>query len=85
MLRKVHNKGQVVIPAAMREELGISTGDHLDVRFDAAQKCIELRKSTAGGSAGDLAGSLREYGRGKPFPSRDEAKQILQRGLSRDA
>ena len=83
MLMKVHNKGQVVIPAEMRKELGISIGDHLDVRLDVEQKRIELRKPTEG-TAEKLAGSLRQYGRGKPFPSREEVRKSLQRGLSRD-
>lgn len=83
MLMKVHNKGQIVIPAEMRKELGISIGDHLDVHIDVEQKRIELRKHNEG-IAEKLAGSLRQYSRGKSFPSREEMQQSLQRGLSRD-
>lgn len=84
MLMKVHNKGQVVIPAEMRKELGISIGDHLDVHIDAEQKRIELRKQIEG-SAERLAGSLQQYSRGKSFPSREDMQHDLQRSLNRDA
>ena len=84
MLMKVHNKGQVVIPAEMRKELGISVGDHLDVHIDVDERRIELKKPTEA-TARKLAGSLRQYSQGKRFPSHEEISQSLQRGLGRDA
>lgn len=84
MLMKVHNKGQIVIPAEIRKELGISIGDQLDVHIDVEQQCIELKRH-AQGTSQKLAGSLQQYSRGKPFPSREEMHQSLSRGLSSDA
>ncbi len=84
MLMKVHNKGQVVIPAEVRKELEISIGDQLDVHIDVDQQCIELKKHTDRTSR-KLAGSLQQYGKGKRFPSREEMRQSLYQGLGRDA
>ena len=81
MLMKVHNKGQVVIPAEIREELGISVGDLLDVDIDVAEQRIELKKHTQETSR-KLAGSLQQYSRGKAFPSREEMHQSLRQGLT---
>jgi|AP95_1055475.scaffolds.fasta_scaffold03930_2 AbrB family looped-hinge helix DNA binding protein len=80
MLMKVHNKGQVVIPAEMREQLGISVGDLLEVDVDVAGHRIELRKHQE--TSRTLAGSLQQYNRGKAFPSREEMHRSLQAGLS---
>ena len=84
MLMKVHNKGQVVIPAVIRQELAISVGDLLEVDIDVAEQRIELRKHTQATSC-KLAGSLRQYSRGKAFPSREEMHRSLQRGLGDSA
>ena len=43
MQMKVHNKGQVVIPAAIRKELGIVIGDELDVEIDLRREGIILK------------------------------------------
>ena len=83
MLMKVFNKGQVVIPVAIRKEFGIEIGDMLDVVVDAKEKCVKLKK------AGDLksqklAGSLAKYNRRKRFPSRKEMKKALEEGIVRE-
>ena len=84
MRMKVHNKGQVVLPVSVREALGISIGDLLDVRVDLEDQRIELKKCPSSVS-GELAGSLRRYARGKAFPSRQEMHRNLRQGLSRRA
>ena len=83
MLMKVFNKGQVVIPVAIRKEMGIEIGDMLDVVVDGKEKCLKLKK------AGDmksqkLAGSLSKYKRRKKFPSRKEMKKALEEGIVRE-
>ena len=84
MIMKVFNKGQVVIPAAIRHALGIDVGDMLDVRIDEKEKSIELRKMEAF-EAKALSGSLAKYGKRKAFPSRKSMNAALQRELSGEA
>lgn len=83
MLMKVHPKGQVVIPAEIRRRLGIDIGDMLDVVVVPDEGKIELRRS-AGTSARAIAGALRAYARGKPFPSEEEVAEALRSGLGED-
>ena len=78
---KVHNKGQVVIPAHIRRELGIEIGDLLEVEVLPEEGRIELRRRTEQ-TAGALAGSLSRYAGDKPFPTRDQIQDALRRGLS---
>lgn len=82
MIMKIHNKGQVVIPAHIRKMLGIDVGDVLEVEVLPEEGKIELRVP-AEGRARALAGSLRAYGRDKPFPSEHEISEALAKGLVR--
>jgi AbrB family looped-hinge helix DNA binding protein len=84
MLMKVHNKGQVVIPAHIREQLGIEIGDVLEVEVMPEAGKIELRRSEQS-KAMALAGSLSQYARGKGFPSRGKMVDALRTGLLDDA
>ncbi len=84
MIMKVFNKGQVVIPSAIRHALGIDIGDMLDVRIDEKDKSIELRKKESF-EADALAGTMSEYGKRKAFPSRKSMNAALQRELSGEA
>jgi AbrB family looped-hinge helix DNA binding protein len=81
MLMKIHAKGQVVIPAEVRRQLGVEVGDLLEVEVVPEEGKIELRRPRAGGA---LEGSLRQYARGKPFPSDREMADALRRGLTSD-
>ncbi len=83
MLMKVFNKGQVVIPVAIRKEFGIEIGDMLDVVADKKEKCVKLRKAGEMKSP-KLAGSLSRYNRRKRFPSRKEMKKALEEGRVRE-
>lgn len=83
MLMKVHNKGQVVIPAHVRRQLGIDVGDVLEVEVIAEEGKIELRRPQQR-QALALAGSLEAYARGKSFPSRRQMTEALRRGLVKD-
>jgi len=80
MLMKVFQKGQVVIPAAVRRELGIEVGDRLEVELDRENRRIALHKPELHESAA-LAGSLAAYARGQAFPSREEMQAALAEGL----
>ena len=81
MLMKVHNKGQVVIPALIREQLGIDVGDVLEVEVLPDQGKIELRLPGQS-RAHSLAGSLKQYARGKRFPSDRQIADALRKGLT---
>ena len=83
MLMKVFNKGQVVIPAAIRKEFGIEIGDMLDVVADRKEKCVKLKRTEEMKSE-KLAGSLSRYNRRKRFPSRKEIKKALAEGIARE-
>ena len=83
MLMKVFSKGQVVIPAEIRHNLGIEPGDFINVELDYDNKKIALsplneRKSTA------LAGSLLKYKKDKPFPDETQMNRALRMGLVHD-
>ncbi|MDP2957958.1 MAG: AbrB/MazE/SpoVT family DNA-binding domain-containing protein [Longimicrobiales bacterium] len=83
MLMKVHRKGQVVIPVDVRRRLGIDVGDVLEVDIMDGEGKIELRRPTQC-RARALAGSLKEFARGKSFPSEDRISDALRRGLGED-
>ena len=44
MLMKVFNKGQIVIPVALRRELGVEPGDMIDLTIDKKEHCLKLKK-----------------------------------------
>lgn len=82
MLMKVFNKGQVVIPAAIRKEMQLQIGDILDVNLDEKRACIELRKVEP--STDRIAGSLAPFAKGKEFPSRKQMHEAFTKGISRE-
>ncbi len=82
MLMKVFNKGQVVIPAAIRKQLELHAGDMLDVNFDTKRACIELKKAES--NTGLIAGSFASFAKGKTFPSRKQMHEALAKGMSRE-
>jgi AbrB family looped-hinge helix DNA binding protein len=80
MVMKVFSKGQVVIPIAIRKNLGIEPGDLIDITMDYPHKRIEMRPQQSAKSA-LLAGSLSRYKRHKPFPDKNSMDRILRKGL----
>ncbi len=84
MLMKVFSKGQVVIPSAVREELGISVGDMLDVALDRDSNCLRLTKH-ADPPSHALAGALAHYAAGKPFPDQQTIRNILRKEMTGEA
>ncbi len=81
MLMKVFNKGQIVIPVAIRKELGVEPGDMMDVSIDQEGQCIKLRKPDNSVSS-ELAGALSGFNKRNRFPTRAEMKKALAEGLS---
>lgn len=81
MLMKVFNKGQVVIPAEVRQILGIQIGEMLEVQVNKQQQVLEIKKPVY--HAENLAGSLAEYST-KPFPSNSQMHEALANGLSHE-
>ncbi|MBI4544195.1 MAG: AbrB/MazE/SpoVT family DNA-binding domain-containing protein [Gemmatimonadetes bacterium] len=81
MLMKVHPKGQVVIPAEIRRRLGIDVGDVLEVNVIPEDGKIELRRPRQA-KARWMAGSLKQYARGKKFPSERRIAEALGSGLA---
>lgn len=79
MLMKIFNKGQIVIPAEIRKEFGITIGDKLNVYIDKKRKTIEIRKPTY--KSKTLAGSLRKFAAKRDFPSKTEIVNALTQGL----
>ena len=56
MTSKVGPKGQVVIPKAMREQLGLHPGD--EVRFELEGRAVKVEPATSGRP---LRGRLRDH------------------------
>lgn len=52
------NQGRLVIPAAVRTQLGVQPGDELDVRVEGASLVLTKRSAAAAG----LRGYLRDEG-----------------------
>ncbi len=81
MLMKVFNKGQIVIPIAIRKELGVEPGDMMDVIIDKGEQCIKLRK-TENSVSSELAGALSKFNKRKRFPTKADMKKAMAKGLS---
>ncbi|HEY4279541.1 MAG TPA: AbrB/MazE/SpoVT family DNA-binding domain-containing protein [Conexibacter sp.] len=75
MTYKVGAKGQVVLPKAMREELGIRPGD--DVRFDIGDGEITVRKAEPKDAiVARLVGSLAEGGSADPLDALIDGRRL---------
>jgi AbrB family looped-hinge helix DNA binding protein len=81
MLMKVFNKGQIVIPVALRRELGVEPGDMIDLTIDKKERCLKLKKPEQSVSS-ELAGALSQYNKRKDFPSKSEINDALADGLT---
>ena len=77
MLMKVFNKGQIVIPAPIRREFGISIGDNLEVKIE--KDGIFIRKPVY--KAKKLAGSFHKYAKNVPFPTEKEIQNAFSEAI----
>lgn len=81
MLMKVFNKGQIVIPSAIRSKLGISIGDMLDCNLNNEEQVLKISKPNY--IANKIGGSLHKYAIDKPFPNKTEIRNALLKGLTK--
>jgi len=52
------SKGQLVIPAAMRDAMGIKAGDRLDAKLDADGKTVTIRRALTAEEISELGTAL---------------------------
>lgn len=72
---RVTEKGQVTIPKALRDELGIGAGS--EVAFERAGDTVVIRKSTGGPSRGQRL-VARLAGRGDVMMTTDEIMALTR-------
>jgi len=77
MLAKVFNKGQIVIPAALRKALGIKIGDKVNLIVEKDGIKITLVKKQA--TAEKLAGVFSKYAKGKPSITEEEIESATEK------
>ena len=76
---KIHNKGQVVIPASLRKKYHLDIGDEVDVEFD--EKGIHLYPVVE--EQINLQGVLKEEQKKYGFPSEDEIQKATGKGMAK--
>ena len=82
MVMKIFNKGQIVIPATLRRELGVGIGDYLEVEFDRNKRSLTL-SPRAGNTVNGLGGSLSIFAKARS-PSKRRSLKALKDGLTRE-
>ena len=82
MLMKVFNKGQVVLPVAVRRELGIEVGDLVEVNVDSEHKGVYIQRQSEGGIVKEMGGALHAYAAAKKFPSDMEISAAMRKGMA---
>jgi AbrB family looped-hinge helix DNA binding protein len=65
---QVSSKGQIVLPAAIRQRLGLAAGDRLTVEVGAGDRRIVLRPVVAGELEGRLRQGYRWFASGAGDP-----------------
>jgi len=77
MLAKVFNKGQVVIPAALRKAFGIKIGEKVNLIVEKDGIKITLVKKQV--TAEKLAGVFHKYAKGKPSLTEEEIEKATEK------
>ncbi len=87
------SKGQVVIPKALRDRLGIRPGDVVDVEEDDGTLVLRVRRESTSAlkarlfgppvSLEDVAGSLRHLAKPGPVPSMREMREEARGDFAR--
>ena len=76
MLAKVFNKGQVVIPAALRKKFDIVIGERVNIVVEEdGIKIMPVKKKV---DARELFGVFHKYATGKPFPTEAEIEKATE-------
>jgi AbrB family looped-hinge helix DNA binding protein len=76
MLAKVFNKGQVVIPAALRKAFGIKIGEK--VNFVVEEDGIKIIPAKKRVDAKELLGVFYKYTKNRPFPTEEEIEKATE-------
>lgn len=75
------SKGQITVPKAVRDRLGLRTGDVLEFRFEPDGRVV-LRPLAA--SAVDrVSGVLRHLAKERPVPVEEMRRAVLRRARER--
>ncbi|MBC8322434.1 MAG: AbrB/MazE/SpoVT family DNA-binding domain-containing protein [Candidatus Marinimicrobia bacterium] len=77
MKMKIHNKGQVVLPAKIRKKFHLEIGDDVNVTYD--NEGIHLYPVTE--ESIELKGSIKEEYLKYRFPSEDEINKATIEGF----
>lgn len=81
MKAKVFNKGQIVIPAALRKVFGIEIGGKVElIVMKDGIKIVPVKKREV--SAKSLAGVFKKYAKNKKFPTEKEIEKITEKEFS---
>ncbi|MCH7762704.1 MAG: AbrB/MazE/SpoVT family DNA-binding domain-containing protein [Candidatus Marinimicrobia bacterium] len=78
MKMKIHNKGQVVLPAKIRKRYHLEIGDDVDVTYD--DEGIHIYPVVE--ESIDLQGSLREEYKKYGFPDETDIDEATKKGFS---
>ncbi len=79
MLAKVFNKGQVVIPAALRKKFGIMMGERVNIVVEEdGIKIMPVKKKV---DVKELFGIFHKYAKGKPFLTEEEIEKATEEGF----
>ena len=76
MLAKVFNKGQVVIPAALRKKFDIVVGESVNIVVQ--EDGIKIMPVKRKANAEELFGVFHKYAVGKPFPTEREIEKATE-------
>jgi len=77
----VTSKGQVTIPKAIRDRLGLAEGDKLEFTLDERERIVARpRRAT-----GRVEGILREYARAKPVTVEEMNRAVRERAKRKAA
>ncbi len=80
MKAKVFNKGQIVIPAALRKAFGIEIGGKVElIVMKDGIKIVPVRRKV---SVKSLAGVFKKYAKNKKFPTEKEIEKITEKWFS---
>jgi AbrB family looped-hinge helix DNA binding protein len=75
MSATLSSKGQITVPKAVRDALGLKSGDAIDFVIKDGQAILRPRKVW---TIDDLAGCLNQYARKKPLSMREERKLLAE-------
>lgn len=78
MSATISSKGQITVPKAVRDALGLKSGDAVDFVLRDGQAILRPAKVW---SLDDLAGSLKKYAPRRPYASQREEDAALVKAM----